>query len=180
MAPGPTCSKLSVRGLSRDSDADGGVRIVGVFVLARLILAVRAETPPSFVAVPALDVEAGPHQKKSTTEAPAAMGTKGLRRNTWTYAPWPLHGAIPVRAFWGAEAAQNAILVHLFVSNVPGAEKGPGAVVRGGEDVLHAVGFRASDAHANSLEGLRDEFLILGILNGINSRCFVEQVGVCP
>ena len=59
-APGPTCSKLSIRGLTCDSNADGGVCIVVVVALARLVFAVRAETPTSFVAVSALNVEARP------------------------------------------------------------------------------------------------------------------------
>ena len=103
-----------------------------------------------------------------------------MKSNLWTCVLWPLHRAIPVRAFDGAEAAQNAIFVHLLVSNVTGTKKSPCAFVLLGEDVLYAVGLCASDAHANSLEGLRDEFLILGILNGIRGRCFVEQGGVGP
>ena len=64
MARRPTCPKLRVCGLSRDSNADGSVRIVAVRVLAALAWAVCAETPSSFVAVLALDVEARPRQHR--------------------------------------------------------------------------------------------------------------------
>ena len=56
----PTSSQLCVGALSRDSDADGCVGIVAVGVLAALAGAVEAETPTSFVAILALDVEARP------------------------------------------------------------------------------------------------------------------------
>ena len=103
-----------------------------------------------------------------------------MRSNVWTCVPWPLHRAIPVRAFDGAEAAQQAVLVHAFVSNVTGTEKRLGAVVPLGEDVGHAVGLRASDAHADSLEGLRVKLAVLSILHLAHRRCFVEQGGVGP
>ena len=90
-----------------------------------------------------------------------------MKSNLWTCVPWPLHRAIPVRAFDGAEAAQNAIPVHAFVSNVTGIEEGPSTVVPSGEVVHYAVGLGASDTHANPLEGLRVEFFVLRILNGV-------------
>ena len=77
--------------------------------------------------------------------------------------PWPLHRAISVRAFDWAEAAQNAILVHAFVSNVTGTEEGSGTAVPFGEVVHYAVGLGASDAHANTRKGLRQEGAVLGI-----------------
>ena len=103
-----------------------------------------------------------------------------MRSNSWTCVPWPLHRAIPVRAFDGAEAAQNAIPVHAFVSDVTGIEEGPSTAVPFGEVVHYAVGLRASDAHANPLEGLRVEFFVLGILDGVHRRRFVEQGLVGP
>ena len=131
MARRPTCPKLRVRGLSGDSNSDGSVRVVAIRALARLAWAVRAETPPSFDAVFALDVEARPHKPSQTVcnRTRTAKGIKPVTRNMRACVPWPLHRAISVRAFDWAEAAQNAILVHAFVSNVTGTEEGPGAFV---------------------------------------------------
>ena len=74
-----------------------------------------------------------------------------MKSNLWTCVLWPLHRAIPVRAFDGAEAAQNAIFVHLLVSNVTGTKKSPCAFVLLGEDVLYAVGIRLKGSVMNSL-----------------------------
>ena len=59
-ALGPTCSHLGARCLSREANADSGVCVVRVGVLARLAFAIITEAPASFVAIFALDVEARP------------------------------------------------------------------------------------------------------------------------
>ena len=104
MALGPTCPHLA-RCLSIETNADSGVCVVRVGVLARLAFAIITEAPASFVAIFALDVEARPDGivYESTTEifeTLAAMGTNHPWMNTPAHVPcpWPLHGAILVGA----------------------------------------------------------------------------------
>lgn len=117
--------------------------------------------------------------KASATEAAAGtakataaetMSFKGNHAILWLWLDWPLHGTVLVGTFRGAELAENLVPLHGSVANVPGTEKGLCVVVLLGEDVLHAVGFRASDAHANLLEGDRVERVVLGILLGRHWR----------
>ena len=46
--------------------------------------------------------------------------------------------------------------------------------------MLHAIGFRASDAHANPPERLGVEGIVLGILLGGRRRRLVQEVAVGP
>ena len=127
--------------------------------------------------------------KASATEAAAgtakatAVETMSFKCNhaiLWLWLDWPLHGTVLVGTFRGAELAENLVPLHGSVANVPGTEKGLCVVVLLGEDVLHAVGFRASDAHSKPLEGLRVEGVVLGILLGGRRRCLVQEVAVGP